>query len=64
VDLALDQIGVDAYRPYQVHDLLTDARYIWHGWRNYVELNPNILPAHILKVRRPVRSENEFEYFA
>ena len=25
---------------YQVHDLLSDARYIWRGRRNYVELDP------------------------
>jgi hypothetical protein len=33
-----------------VHDLLNDARYIWQGSRNYVELNPNICPAHIFRV--------------
>jgi starch synthase (maltosyl-transferring) len=31
-----------------VHDLLTDARYSWHGARNYVALDPNVLPAHVL----------------
>ncbi|MGH7194694.1 MAG: alpha-1,4-glucan--maltose-1-phosphate maltosyltransferase, partial [Candidatus Saccharimonadales bacterium] len=50
-------------KPYQVHDLLSDARYLWHGDRNYVELNPQIVPAHIFRVRRWVRSEREFEYF-
>ena len=27
--------------PYQVHDLLSDSRYLWQGKRNFVELNPN-----------------------
>jgi starch synthase (maltosyl-transferring) len=36
---------------YQVHDLLTDARYLWQGERNYVELHPQ-QPAHIFRVRR------------
>jgi starch synthase (maltosyl-transferring) len=36
---------------YQVHDLLTDAQYVWHGSRNFVQLNPATLPAHIFHVR-------------
>jgi starch synthase (maltosyl-transferring) len=42
---------------YQVHDLLTDARYLWRGERNYVELNPLIQPAHIFRVRRWLTGE-------
>jgi starch synthase (maltosyl-transferring) len=42
---------------YQVHDLLTDARYLWRGDRNYVELNPAIHPAHIFRVRRWLAGE-------
>ena len=37
---------------YQVHDLLNDARYTWRGRQNYVELDPEIQPAHIFLVRR------------
>jgi starch synthase (maltosyl-transferring) len=43
------EIGSDSY---EVHDLLTDQRYIWHGKRNYVALHPGVQPAHILRVRR------------
>ena len=39
---------------YQVHDLLTDARYTWRGSRNYVELDPDTQPAHIFRLRRHV----------
>jgi starch synthase (maltosyl-transferring) len=42
---------------YQVHDLLTDMRYLWRGDRNYVELNPAIQPAHIFRVRRWLAGE-------
>jgi starch synthase (maltosyl-transferring) len=42
---------------YQVHDLLSDVRYIWHGRRNYVELDPQKQPAHIFRVRRWVAGE-------
>ena len=54
VDVPIDEFGSMDGDTYQVHDLLTDARYIWHGRRNYVELDPEIQPAHIFKVRRVV----------
>jgi starch synthase (maltosyl-transferring) len=53
VNLSLDGLGVND-RPYQVHDLLTGARYSWKGARNYVELDPKKLPAHILRVNNLV----------
>jgi starch synthase (maltosyl-transferring) len=63
LDLGLEHLGVDAERPFQMHDLLSDARYLWHGPRNYVELNPHVVPAHIFRVRRRIRSEHDFEYY-
>ena len=63
VDLPLDQLKIDETTPYQAHDLITGARYLWTGRRNYVELNPSALPAHIFRLRRRVRAENDFEYF-
>jgi starch synthase (maltosyl-transferring) len=46
-----------------MHDLLTDARYLWHGDRNYIQLDPKVCPAHIFRLRRQTRSERDFEYF-
>jgi starch synthase (maltosyl-transferring) len=63
VEIPLEDFGLEAQQPYQVHDLLTDARYLWHGARNYVELNPQIVSAHIFRLRRRVRSEHDFDYF-
>jgi starch synthase (maltosyl-transferring) len=63
VDLPLDAFHLDSGQPYQMHDLLTDARYIWQGSRNYVELDPQRLPAHIFCVRRRVRREGNVGYF-
>ncbi|MFH1383285.1 MAG: alpha-1,4-glucan--maltose-1-phosphate maltosyltransferase [Chloroflexota bacterium] len=63
LELPLDILGLDSTQPYQVHDLLSGARYLWQGSRNYVELNPQIVPAHILRVRRRVRSERDFDYY-
>src|SRR6266481_1791254 len=63
IDLPLDLFNLDPRQPYQMHDLLTDAKYVWRGSRNYVELNPQRLPAHIFCIRRRVRTENGVDYF-
>jgi starch synthase (maltosyl-transferring) len=52
IDVPIDQFGSTDDDVYQVHDLISDARYRWHGRRNYVELDPEIQPAHIFRVRR------------
>jgi starch synthase (maltosyl-transferring) len=52
IDVPIEQFGSMDGDAYQVHDLLSDARYVWHGRRNYVELDPEIQPAHIFRVRR------------
>jgi starch synthase (maltosyl-transferring) len=63
LDLAPEYFGLDPHQAFQVHDLITDSRFLWQGARNYVELNPHIMPAHILRIRRRVRSERDFDYF-
>ena len=63
VELPLAELGLDPQQPYQLHDLLTDARYLWHGSRNYVELDPHTMPAHIFAIRRRVRTEHDFDYY-
>jgi starch synthase (maltosyl-transferring) len=63
ITLPLEELGLDPRQPYQAHDLLTDARYLWHGARNYVELNPQTVPAHIFVIRRKVRTEHDFDYY-
>ena len=64
VDLPLDAFHLDPRQPYQVHDLLTDTRYVWRGPRNWVQLDPHRLPAHIFCIRRRVRTEDGIDYFA
>ncbi len=63
VELPLSELGLEVDQPFQVHDLLGDGRYLWQGPRNFVELNPHVLPAHIFRVRRKVRTEKDYEYF-
>jgi starch synthase (maltosyl-transferring) len=63
VELSTAALEVMQEGDYQVHDLLSDSRYLWHGPRNFVELNPHIVPAHIFQLRRRVRTERDFEYY-
>jgi starch synthase (maltosyl-transferring) len=51
VDLDLATLGLSANATFQVHDLLTDERFWWHGPRNYVELNPHSRPAHVFALK-------------
>ncbi len=63
LELPVSSFGFDLHQPYQVHDLLSDSRYLWYGSSNYVEVNPQVAPAHIFKVRRRIRTERDFDYF-
>jgi starch synthase (maltosyl-transferring) len=49
--------------PYQVHDLISDARYLWHGESNLVQVDPQASPAQIFRVRRKVKTERDFDYY-
>ena len=63
INLDLEALGVDDSHPFQVHDLLTDERYMWNGYHAFVRLSPNDIPAHIMKIRHHVRTEQDFDYF-
>jgi len=63
VNLPLDELQIPSDRAYEAEDLLTGDRYMWHGPRNYVELNPQARPGHILKIHRRLKLETDFEYF-
>jgi starch synthase (maltosyl-transferring) len=52
VHVPIEEFGQMATDEYQVHDLLSDARYTWRGRQNYVELDPETQPAHIFLVHR------------
>jgi len=52
VHVPIEEFGQMESDEYQVHDLLNDERYTWRGRQNYVELDPEIQPAHIFLVHR------------
>ncbi|HRD65998.1 MAG TPA: alpha-1,4-glucan--maltose-1-phosphate maltosyltransferase [Candidatus Competibacter sp.] len=61
--LDLEALGVDPHQPFQVHDLLTGAHYMWNGPRNYVELNPHRMPAHVFRLHHHLHTERDFDPF-
>ena len=63
VDLDIEALNFEPDQPYQVHDLLSDQRFIWRGRYNYVMLEPYRSPAHVFRLRRRVRSEKDFDYY-
>ena len=63
IDLPAKVLGAAAEESYQLHDLLTDARYLFHSPRIYVELNPDIVPAHIFRLRGRIKKEQDFDYY-
>jgi len=63
LSLPLDDLELDREHSFQVHDVLSESRFVWDGPRNYVELDPFVVPAHIFLVRRRVRTERDFEYY-
>src|ERR1700757_3114794 len=52
VHVPTDEFGQMESDEYTVQDLLSGATYTWRGRRNYVELDPEIQPAHVFLVRR------------
>jgi starch synthase (maltosyl-transferring) len=63
LELPVEELGLQGPARYQVHDLMTDARYFWSGPRNYVQVDPRVVPAHVFRVRRHLRTERDFDYF-
>lgn len=50
VQVPIWQLGIGPDQSYSVHDLLTEAYYTWQGEWNYVELDPYVLPMHLLRI--------------
>jgi starch synthase (maltosyl-transferring) len=61
--LPLAALGLPEHDPYLAHDLLTDARYQWQGSTNFVMLDPNTQPGHVLRLVDPRRHDYDFPSF-
>jgi starch synthase (maltosyl-transferring) len=63
LEINLDYFGIDHQEAFQVHDLMSGSFFLWSGHHNYVEIDPGIMPVHIFRIRRKIRSERDFDYF-
>jgi len=63
LSLDLEALGIAGEARFQVHDLMSESRYLWQGPRAFVSLDPQVMPAHIFRVRRHVHTEQTFEYY-
>ena len=63
VHVPLEEFGLAEEDTYQVHDLISDERFLWQGRRNYVELDPHSRPAHLFRIRRWVGREQDLDAF-
>jgi len=63
LDLDLAALTLEPGQAYQMHDLLSGANYLWQGPRNFVSLDPQRCPAHVMQLRSRLRRENDFDYF-
>jgi starch synthase (maltosyl-transferring) len=57
------ELGLEGEREYEMHDLLSNQRFLWHGARNFVQLDPDRAPAHIFRLRQRMRREQDFDYY-
>ena len=63
LELDPEVLGMAPQQAYQMHDLVSGARFLWHGDRNFVSLDPQRSPVHVMQLRRHLRRENDFDYF-
>ncbi len=55
VDVDLAALGLEPDAAFTVRDLLTGSEFRWVGGRNFVRLDPDVVPAHVLALEVPDR---------
>ena len=63
VELPLEWLGLPADGAYEAVDLIDGGVELWHGSRQWIEIDPGRLPARILQLRRQTRTETDFEAY-
>jgi starch synthase (maltosyl-transferring) len=63
LNLPLEDFGLEENQSYLVHDLIGDDKFIWQGGRNYIDLDPHVLPGRIFRLRKRLKKETDFDYF-
>ena len=63
VTLDYASLGLEPGKTFEAEDLLSGGRFLWQAPRDYVELVPDSLPGHVLRVRRWLKTERDFDYY-
>jgi starch synthase (maltosyl-transferring) len=63
IEIDPDTFGLEPRKTYQMHDLVSGAHFLWSGARNYVSLDPQRTPVHVMQLRARLLRENDFDYF-
>ena len=63
IELDMAAFGLQPDQVYQLHDVISGAHFLWHGKRNFVSLDPQRTPVHLMQLRARMRRENDFDYF-
>lgn len=63
LEIPMAELGIDKERPFMAQDLLSGQKFIWQGEKNFIELDPARTPAHIIRVNKQLRREQDFDYF-
>jgi starch synthase (maltosyl-transferring) len=63
IEIDPDTFGLEPRSTYQMHDLVSGAHFLWSGARNYVSLDPQRTPVHVMQLRARMLRENDFDYF-
>ena len=63
VTLDVTGLGLEPGKTFEAEDLLSGSRFLWQAPRDYVELAPGSLPGHVLRVRRWLKTERDFDYY-
>jgi starch synthase (maltosyl-transferring) len=63
VKVPVRELGLGERQPYMVHDLIGEDKFIWEGERNFVQIDPQVVPGNIFRVRKKLKRETDFDYF-
>jgi starch synthase (maltosyl-transferring) len=61
--IPMGELGIDPAQAYLGDDLLGGQKFIWHGEKIFIKLDPRVVPAHIFRLRTRFRRETDFDYF-
>jgi len=63
VKLPSRKLGISNEQPFLAHDILSDGKYFWQRQSYPIQLNLNVIPARVFKLKKQLRREEDIDYF-